>query len=128
MPAIQTIADFWDCEIEHAEVKSRWVSDHLLYIICNNAGRRNLSKLDVEKALKIMAVEQAAPIQWENGHKVLEFSDDSRLVLVAPAANTMAGSSRVMEPGESSVGLIVQGRPSLQTRCHQNRMVLDCER
>ena len=104
MPEIQTVADFWDCEIEHAEAKSRWVSDHLLYIIHKEAGRLNLSKLDVEKTLKKMAVEQAVAIQWENGHKVLEFSDGSRLVLVAPAANTMAGSSRVMEPGESSIG------------------------
>ena len=56
MPEIKTIADFWDCEIEHAEAKKRWVSEHLPYIIGRNAGRGNLTKLDIEVALMDMAV------------------------------------------------------------------------
>ena len=97
MPEIKTIADFWDCEIEHAEVKRSWVSEHLRYIISKNAGRRNLTKLDVEAGLIAMAVEQAVGIAWEIGDRILDFADGSRLGIVAPAAGTMAGSSRVMK-------------------------------
>ena len=109
MPEILTIADFWDCEIEHAEVKSRWVSDHLLYIIRKEAGRFNLSKLDVETALTKIAEGQAIAIQRETGDRLLDFLDGSRLGLMAPAANTAAGSSRVMEPGESHVRGKIRG-------------------
>lgn len=109
MPEIKTIADFWDCEIEHAEAKKRWVSDHLRYIISKNAGRWNLTKLDVEMALIEMAVAQAMERQWEKGDKILDFADGSRLGIVAPAANTMAGSSRVMEPGERGLRVKIRG-------------------
>ena len=109
MPEIQTIADFWDCEIEHSEAKSRWVSDHLLYIIHKEAGRLNLTKLDVESALKKMALEQAVAVQWHIGDRLLDFTDGSRLGLVAPAAGTMARASRVLEPGESSIRSKIRG-------------------
>ena len=109
MPEINTIADFWDCEIEHAEAKKRWVSDHLLYIIGRNAGRWNLTKLDVEKALVDMAVAQAVNFEWEVGDRVLDFADGSRIGIVAPAAGTMAGSSRVMELGETGLRTKIRG-------------------
>ena len=109
MLEIKTIADFWDCEIEHAEAKRRWVSEHLRYIIGRNAGRRDLTKLDVETALIDMAVAQASNIKWEVGDRILDFVDGSRLGIVAPAANTMAGSSRVMEPGESVLRAKIRG-------------------
>ena len=109
MPDIKTIAEFWDCEIEHAEAKQRWVSGHLLYIISNNAGRRNLTKLDVEAALIDMAVKQAVDIVWEIGDRILDFADGSRLGIVAPAAGTMAGSSRVMKPGERGLRSEIRG-------------------
>ena len=70
------------------------------YVIINKAGRRNLTKLDVEAALIDMAVKQAVDIIWEIGDRILDFADGSRLDIVAPAAGTMAGSSRVMKPGE----------------------------
>ena len=109
MPEINTIAEFWDCEIEHAEAKKRWVSEHLRYIIGRNAGRWDLTKLDVEAALKDMAVEQAVGIQWEIGDRLLDFTDGSRLGLAAPGAHTMAGSSRVMAPGEVDLRDKVRG-------------------
>ena len=109
MLEINTIADFWDCEIEHAEAKKKWVSEHLLYIIGRKAGRWNLRKLDVEAALKRMAVEQAESIECEIGDRLLDFADGSRLGLVAPAAHTMAGSSRVMAPGESNLRSTIRG-------------------
>ena len=59
MLAIESLADFWDCEIEHAEAKKAWVSEYLLYIIITNAGRWNLSKVEVESKLTAMAVTQA---------------------------------------------------------------------
>lgn len=126
MPEIRTIADFWDCEIEHSEVKSKWVNEHLLYIIYTEAGRRNLTKWDVESALRKMAEEQAVTAEWDNGHRLQTFSDGSRLGLVAPGAGRMGGSSRVLEPGESSIGSKIRGgRPyihgSTKTAWHWTR-------
>ncbi|MDE2785333.1 MAG: hypothetical protein OXL37_01575 [Chloroflexota bacterium] len=109
MPEIMNIADFWDCEIEHAEAKKRWVSEHLRYIIGRTAGRWNLTKLDVEVALVDMAVAQAVEVQREVGDRILDFADGSRLGIVAMAANTMAGSSRVMEPGEHVLRAKIRG-------------------
>ena len=109
MLPINTTADFWDCEIEHAEAKKRWVSDHLLYIIGRNAGRWNLTKWDVVAALKEMAVKDAVHMQWEIGDRIVDFADGSRLGLAAPGAHTMAGSSRVMEPGEVGLRYKVRG-------------------
>ena len=109
MADITTVADFWDCEIEHAEVKKRWVSEHLLYVVGREAGRWNLTKLDVEAALKDMAIEQAVSIEWEVGDRLLDFADGSRLGIVAPAAGTMAGSSRVLVPGETNLRSTVRG-------------------
>ena len=109
MLEINTIADFWDCEIEHAEAKTKWVSEHLLYIIRRKAGRWNLRKLEVEASLKDMAVKQASSVEWETDDRLLDFADGSRLGLVAPAANTMAGSSRVMAPGESNLRSTIRG-------------------
>ena len=102
MLEINTIAQFWDCGIEHAEAQKTWVSEHLLYVIGMKAGRWNLTKWEVVASLKAMAVEQATSTEWEGGERLLDFADGSRLGLVAPAANTMAGSSRVMAPGESN--------------------------
>ena len=109
MPKIDTIADFWDCEIEHAEARRGWVNEHLMYIIGTNAGRRNLTKWEVVTALKELALEQALDIEWDIGDRILEFSDRSRLGLVAAGAGTMAGSSRVMERGELSVRAAIRG-------------------
>ena len=109
MPEITTIADFWDCEIEHAEVKQRWVSEHLRYIIGRKTGRWNLTNLAVEAALIDMAIEQAVSIEWEVGDRLLDFADGSRLGIVAPGAGTMAGSSRVMAPGETDLRSTVRG-------------------
>ena len=61
-----------------------------------------------------MAVEQAVYIEWEVGDRLLDFVDGSRLGITAPGANTMAGSSRVMAPGESGLRTSVRGnRPHL---------------
>ena len=48
-------------------------------------------------------------IQWEIGDRILDFADGSRLGIVALAANTMAGSSRVMEQGERVLRVKVRG-------------------
>ena len=109
MPEINTVADFWDCEIEHAEAKMRWVSDHLRYIIYRKAGGSNLTKLSVEASLIDMAVAQAVNIEWEVGDRLLDFADGSRIGIVAAAAGTMAGSSRVMEPGEYGLRTHIRG-------------------
>ena len=61
----ETIADFWDCEIEHSERGQSQVNQHLLYIIRRNVGRFNLTNLDVEAALRDMATEQAIHWEWE---------------------------------------------------------------
>ena len=77
-------------------------------------GKLNLTKSAVERALKDMAVEQAVYIEWEVGDRLLDFVDGSRLGITAPGANTMAGSSRVMAPGESGLRTSVRGnRPHL---------------
>lgn len=65
--------------------------------------------MDVETALIDMAVAQAVNIEWEVGDRILDFADGSRLGIVAPAANTMAGSSRVMAPGERALRAKVRG-------------------
>ena len=109
MLEIRTIADFWDCEIEHAEARKRWVSDHLLYMVEAQAGRRNLSKLDVEIALRDMAVEQAVSAKREVGDRYLTFTDGSQLGVGALDAGTWAGSSRVMAPGENSLRHSIRG-------------------
>lgn len=109
MLKVETLADFWDCEIEHSEIGQNRVSDHLLYMIRTRAGRFNLSNLDVESALRDMALGQAVHREWEIGDRVLDFCDGSRLGLVAMDAGTAAGSSRVMEPGESGVRRRVRG-------------------
>ena len=109
MLAIESIADFWDCEIEHAEAKRAWVNEHLLYIISAGAGRWNLSKVEVVSALADMAVKQAIESEWKISDRILTFTDGSRLAIVAPGAGTMAGRSRIMDPGEYSVRGVIRG-------------------
>ena len=93
------------------------VNEHLLYIIETKAGKRNLTKLRVEAALIDMAVDQAIQIEWEIGDRILDFPDGSRMGIVAPAAGTMAGSSRVMQPGEHGVRSYIRGnRPYIHGR------------
>ena len=110
MPEIKTIADFWDCEIEHSEVKQMWVNDNLFYIICINAGRWNPTNFDVKKALREMAAEQAVNVQNRDGDRILDFVDGSRLGLVELGASTMKGTSRVMDPDDTYLRLKVRGR------------------
>ena len=86
-----------------------WVSDHLLYIICTRAGKWNLSKVEVVSALADMAVTQAVETEWEISDRILTFTDGSRLAIVALGANTMAGRSRIMNPGEFSVRNVIRG-------------------
>ena len=126
MQIVKSIAEFWDCEIEHAEAKRAWVNEHLLYIIRTNAGRRNLSKVEVESKLTAMAVTQAVNAEWEIGDRILTFADGSRLGVVAPGAGTMAGRSRVMAAGEYGLRDTVRGgRPyvhgSTRTAWHWTR-------
>ena len=128
MLEISSVAEFWDCEIEHAEAKKRWVNEHLLYIICMNAGRWNLRKLEVEKALRNMAIEQAVQTQWEIGDRLLYFTDGSRLGLAAIDANTMAGSSRVMASRRSQPQKQDSRQPAIRAWNHPNGMVLDPQR
>ena len=109
MLEINSIADFWDCEIEHAEAKKKWVSEHLLYIISTKAGRWNLDKFEVLYTLIDMAVSRATKVEWEIGDRILTFADGSNLAIVAPGANTMAGHSRVMALGEQGVRDTVRG-------------------
>ena len=126
MLEINSIADFWDCEIEHAEAKKTWVSEHLLYIISTNTGRWNLNKFEVVTALVEMATSRATKFDWEINDRILTFADGSHLGVVAPGANTMAGNSRVMAPGEHGVrDTIRSGRPyvhgSTRTAWHWTR-------
>lgn len=109
MLPIESIADFWDCEIEHAEAKKSWVNEHLLYIISTRAGRWNLSKVEVESELAAMAMTQAVKTEWDIGDRILTFEDGSRMGAVAPGAGTMAGRSRVMEPSGRGVRDVIRG-------------------
>ena len=109
MAKVETLADFWDCEIEHSEIGQSRVSDHLLYMIRRSASRFNLTNLDVEYALRNMALDQAIHSEREIGDRILDFSDGSRLGLIAMDAGTAAGSSRVMKPAEYGVRSRIRG-------------------
>ena len=98
-----TIAEFWDCEIEHSEVKQRWVNQHLLVVIRRTLGAKVPRNLDVEDQLRKMAENQAVHTERQTNDKVLTFEDGSRLALVDMGAGTMEGSSRVMSPGDRNV-------------------------
>ena len=107
-----TIAEFWDCELEHSEAKRSWVNEHLLQVIRRTLGTNAPRKLDVEAELRRMAESQAFKTEWATNDKILTFEDCSRLALVAMDANTMKGSSRVMAPGEQNVRAKVRnGKP-----------------
>ncbi len=99
----KTIAEFWDCEIEHSEAKQSWVNEHLLHVIRRTLGTNAPRNLDVEVQLRKMAESQAVQTEWVINDKILTFEDQSRLALVAMDANTMRGSSRIMMSGERDV-------------------------
>ena len=108
----KTIAEFWDCELEHSEAKQRWVNEHLLQVIRRTLGTNAPSNLAVEAQLRKMAESQAVQTEWIINDKILTFEDQSRLALVAMDANTMKGSSRVMTSGERDVRTRVRnGQP-----------------
>ena len=109
MPSITTIADFWDSEIEHWEVKLRWINPVLFDITCDRLGTRAPRKFKVLAELRKMAESRAVEWKWDKDDKILTFEDGSRLAIIAPAANTMKGESRVMEPGETFVRSMVRG-------------------
>ena len=98
-----TIAEFWDCELEHSEAKQSWVNEHLLQVIRRTLGTNAPRNLDVEAELRKMAESQAIQTEWAINDKILTFEDRSRLALVAMDANTMKGSSRVMAPDEQNI-------------------------
>ena len=50
-----TIAEFWDCELEHSEAKQSWVNEHLLQVIRRTLGTNAPRNLDVEAELRKMA-------------------------------------------------------------------------
>ena len=95
----QTTADFWDYQLERAELGSKYVSHILMDFVLPTSGRS--SKYDIQAQLKELAVSQATEVSFHGGDKVLSFDDGSRLAVVAEGANTMVGTSRVMEPGEN---------------------------
>ena len=108
----KTIAEFWDCELEHSEARQSWVNEHLLQVIRRTLGTNAPRNLDVEAELRKMAESQAIQTEWAINDKILTFEDGSRLALVAMSANTMKGSSRVMGPGEQHVRATVRnGQP-----------------
>ena len=109
MPDVTTIAEFWDCEIEHCYVKMRWTNPILLNAICDKLGTRAPRKLGVLYELRKMAESRAREIEQHIGDKILTFEDGSRLAIVAFDANTMEGDSRVMEPGETNIRAKVRG-------------------
>ena len=108
----RTMAEFWDCQLERAELGSKYVSHLLVDFVLANNGRT--SNYDIQAQLKDLAVKKAAEVVCHGGDRVLTFEDGSRLALVADGANTMVGISRVMEPGELDVrGKVRGGRPYL---------------
>ena len=108
----KTIAEFWDCEIEHSEAKQSWVNEHLLEVIRRTLGTNAPRNLDVEAQLRKMAESQALQIEWDMNDKILTFEDRSRLAIIAMGANTMKGSSRVMARGDQHVRAKVRnGQP-----------------
>ena len=109
MPNIITIADFWDCEIEHCEVKLKWTNPVLLDMVAERLGRKVPRKWDTVRELCRMAESRAVSFQWDRNDKILTFEDESRLALIPLDANTMKGSSRVMGPGDLTVRSNVRG-------------------
>ena len=108
----ETIAAFWDCEIEHSEAKQKWVNEYLLFVIRRTLGKNVPPNLDVEAQLRNMAESQAVHTERDIGDKILTFEDGSRLGIVAMGAGTMKGSSRVMAPEERNVRAKVRnGQP-----------------
>ena len=116
----QTMAEFWDYQLERAELGSKYVSHILVDFVLANNGRT--SKYDIQAQLKELAVSQAAEVVFHGGDRVLTFEDGSRLAVVAGGANTMVGISRVMEPGEHDVrGKVRGGRPCLHGKTRSAR-------
>ncbi len=109
MPSINTIAEFWDSEIEHCGVKLRWTNRALLDIACEKLRTKSPRKLDVICELSKMAEGRAVEWEWNTNDKILTFEDGSRLAVVAFDANTMKGDSRVMEPSETFIRAKVRG-------------------
>ena len=108
----KTVAEFWDCEIEHSEAKQSWVNEHLLQAIRRALGTDAPRNLDVEARLREMAESQAVQTEWVINDRILTFGDSSRLAIIAMDANTMRGSSRVMAPDEQTVRAKVRnGQP-----------------
>ncbi len=109
MPSINTIAEFWDSEIEHCDAKLRWTNPALLDIACEKLRTKALRKLDVIRELRKMAEGRAVEWEWNKNDKILTFEDGSRLAIIAFDADTMKGDSRVMEPGETFIRCKVRG-------------------
>ena len=70
-----TIAEFWDCELEHSEAKQSWVNEHLLQVIRRTLGTNAPRNLDVEAELRKMAESQAIQTEWAINDKILTFED-----------------------------------------------------
>lgn len=109
MPSINSIADFWDCEIEHCEAKLRWTDPALLDIVGERLGRKVPRKWDAVHEICRMAESRAVNSEWSINDKILTFEDESRLALIPLDANTMKGASRVIESGETAIRTKVRG-------------------
>ena len=109
MPEVTTIAEFWDCEIEHCYAQMRWTNPILLDAIRDKLGTLAPRKLSALYELRKMAESRAKEIEPDRGDKIVTFEDGSRLAIVAFDANTMEGDSRVMEQGETNIRAKVRG-------------------
>ncbi len=111
--APETIAEFWDCKIEHSEVKQKWVNENLLHIIRRTLDTNRITNGAVQRKLREMAESQAVQTEWVIDDKILTFEGDSRLGIIAPGAGTAAGLSRVMASDEKNVRGKVRNGQSL---------------
>lgn len=93
-----TEAETWDRRIERAEwlfTSSFQELEHLL---------------DQDQTMEFLhntcdaAENSAIEKKWDINDKILTFSDGSKLLLIAPGANTAAGYSRVIHPSDTTQG------------------------
>ena len=109
MPEVNSIAEFWDREIEHCEANISWVNQGIRQVVRAELGKSNPTGSEVMDKLREIARANATTIHPDLNDEILTFEDGSRLAIIAPGANTMAGSSRVMGENEQFVRNNVRG-------------------
>ena len=109
----ETKAEFWDSQLECLERKKGWLHSGLLDTIEIDAGRRNLSKIEVTMKLVELIVQESQTEAFNVNDRVVRFDDGSRLVLFAIDGHTCAGRSRVLygDDDHGSRGEVRGGKP-----------------